>query len=74
MEGIRRGMVTCPHTKEEFATKTHINDLKKVTEELGFDFTKKDGTNHMDLSPEGKRSALAKAHFEARRKSGKFFG
>ena len=73
-EGKRRGMAVCPHTGEEFATQTHINDLKEVTQVLGFDFRKADGSNHLDLSPEGKRSALAKAHFNARKKSGKFFG
>ncbi|HNP18809.1 MAG TPA: MFS transporter [Fulvivirga sp.] len=73
-EGARRGMAVCPHTKEEFATQTHIDDLKLVTEKLGFDYSKQDGSNHMNLSPEGKRSALAKAHFEVRKKSGKFFG
>jgi hypothetical protein len=74
VEGAKRGMAVCPHTKKEFASQTHINDLKKVTAELGFDFTLPDGSSHLDLSPEGKRSALAKAHFEARKSSGKFFG
>ncbi|HET8736529.1 MAG TPA: MFS transporter [Pricia sp.] len=73
-EGMRRGMAKCPHTQQDFATRTHIEDLKYLTEELGFDYKGKNGTNHLDLSPEGKRSALAKAHFEARKKSGKFFG
>jgi len=73
-EGKRRGMAKCPHTGEEFATQIHIDDLKTVTKELGFDFDKETGSSHLDLSPEGKRSALAKAHFEARKESGKFFG
>lgn len=74
MEGAKRGMVVCPHTGQPFASKLHIDDLKQVTKELGFDFTLKDGSSHLDLSPEGKRSALAKAHFKARQESGKFFG
>lgn len=74
VEGARRGMAVCPHTKKAFASQTHINDLKKVTKELGFDFDKADGTSHLDLSPEGKRSALATAHFQVRKESGKFFG
>lgn len=74
IEGSRRGMAVCPHTKKEFASKTHIEDLKEVTKELGFDFSKPDGSSHLDLSPEGKRSALARAHFEARRDAGRFFG
>ncbi|HLU90083.1 MAG TPA: hypothetical protein VKZ51_09650 [Cyclobacteriaceae bacterium] len=73
-EGTRRGMAVCPHTGEEFATQTHVNDLKTVTRQLGFNYNKQDGGNHLDLSPEGKRSALAKAHFQARKESGKFFG
>lgn len=73
-EGIRQGMAVCPHTKEEFATKMHVNDLKTVTKELGFDFTLEDGSSHLDYSPEGKRSALAIAHLKARKESGSFFG
>ncbi|MEP2771436.1 MAG: MFS transporter [Fulvivirga sp.] len=73
-EGQRRGMATCKHTQQEFATQLHVDDLKDLTNRLGFDYDKKDGSNHLDLSPEGKRSALAKAHFEVRKESGKFFG
>lgn len=73
-EGTRRGMAVCPHTKKEFATKTHVKDLKDVTRDLGFNYNKANGANHLDLSPEGKRSALAKAHLKAREESGKFFG
>lgn len=74
IEGAKRGMAVCPHTGKPFASQLHISDLKQVTKELGFDFTRKDGSSHLDLSPEGKRSALAKAHFKARQESGKFFG
>ena len=74
VEGMRRGMAECPHTGEAYASQTHIEDLKKVTKELDFDFDLKSGRNHLDYSPEGKRSALAKAHFEARKASGNFFG
>lgn len=73
-EGIKQGMAVCPHTKEEFATKMHVNDLKTITKELGFDFTLEDGTSHLDYSPEGKRSALALAHLKARKESGSYFG
>jgi len=69
-EGMKKGMAVCPHTGEEFATKLHIDDLKIVTKQLGFDFTHEDGTSHLDLSPEGKRSRLAKAHLKARLDSG----
>ena len=74
-EGIRRGMAVCPHTGKEFATQMHIDDLKVVTKELGFDFTLEDGSSHLDLSPEGKRSRLAMAHLKARQENGgKLFG
>ena len=73
-EGKRRGMATCPHTGKEFATQTHIDDLKNVSKELGFNYDKEGGRNHMDLSPEGKRSALATAHLKARKEGGKLFG
>ena len=51
-----------------------INDLKVVTKELGFDFDLEKGGSHLDLSPQGKRAALAKAHLVARKESGQFFG
>ena len=73
-EGMKNGMAVCPHTGEEFASKLHIEDLKTVTNQLGFDFTLDNGENHLDYSPEGKRAALAKAHLKAREESGSFFG
>lgn len=73
-EGIKRGMASCPHTGKPFATQLHINDLKTVTKQLGFDFTLEDGSSHLDYSPEGKRSLLAKAHLKARQEGGAFFG
>lgn len=72
--GEKQGMAVCPHTRQPFTTQLHVNDLKTVTRELGFDFTREDGTSHLDYSPEGKRSLLAKAHLEARRASGSYFG
>ncbi len=73
-EGIKKGMAVCPHTGEEFTTQLHIDDLKIVTKQLGFDFTYEDGTSHLDLSPEGKRSRLAQVHLKARLESGSLFG
>lgn len=73
-EGEKLGMAVCKHTGKEYATKLHIDDLKIVTKELGFDFTLEDGSSHLDLSPEGKRSRLAKAHLKARQEDGRFFG
>ena len=74
-EGAKRGMAVCPHTGQEFATQMHIDDLKQVTRELGFDFSHKDGSSHLDLSPEGKRTLLAMAHLNARQaNNGNLFG
>jgi len=73
-EGEKKGMAVCPHTGKEFTTQLHVDDLKIVTKQLGFDFTLEDGTSHLDYSPEGKRSLLAKAHLKARQEGGIFFG
>ena len=64
----------CPHTGEAFASRMHVEDLKQVTREVGFDFTLAGGGSHLDLSPQGKRAALARAHLEARRRAGSLFG
>ena len=64
----------CKHNGEAFASKLHIDDLKEVTAELGFDYRLKNGGSHLDLSPQGKRAALATAHLNARKKSGAYFG
>ncbi|HVI46688.1 MAG TPA: hypothetical protein VM802_17550 [Chitinophaga sp.] len=73
-EGAKKGMAVCPHTGSAFATQLHIEDLKTVTHQLGFDFTLDDGRSHLDYSPEGKRALLAKAQLKARQDSGSFFG
>jgi len=64
----------CPHTSEAFVSKMQVDDLKDVTAELGFDYTRKDGSSHLDFSPQGKRALIARAHLKAREKSGSFFG
>ena len=73
-EGRTGAQAVCPHTQQAFASNLHISDLKEVTQELGFDFTLADGASHLDLSPQGKRAALAKAHLAARQKDGSYFG
>lgn len=74
-EGQKRGMAVCPHTQEAFTSQLHIDDLKKVTEEMGFNFSLEDGRSYLDWSPEGKRSNFAKAHMKAREEAGSgFFG
>lgn len=73
-EGTLGPQAVCPHTGEAFASKLHVDDLKSVTRELGYSFTLADGSSHLDLSPQGKRAALAKAHLAARKESGALFG
>jgi hypothetical protein len=51
-----------------------VDDLKVVTKELGFNYDLENGGSHLDLSPQGKRAALAKAHLAARKEAGQFFG
>lgn len=64
----------CPHTGEAFASEMQIRDLEGVTAELGMDYRLASGGNHLRLSPQGKRAAIARAHLAAREASGKFFG
>ncbi|QJB36030.2 MFS transporter [Chitinophaga oryzae] len=73
-EGAKKGMAVCPHTGKPFTTQLHVDDLKTVTKAIGFDFTLEDGTSHLDYSPEGKRSLLARAHLRARQEGGNLFG
>ncbi|MFT3780524.1 MAG: hypothetical protein QM790_00820 [Nibricoccus sp.] len=73
-EGAQGPQAVCPHTHEAFASKLHVTDLKQVTAELGYNYNLADGSSHLDLSPQGKRAALAKAHLAARKKSGTYFG
>jgi len=72
--GEKGPQAKCPHTGAEFTSQMQVDDLKEVTAELGFDFTRSDGTSHLDYSPRGKRALLAKAHLKAREESGSFFG
>ena len=74
IEGKRRGMQTCPHTGDEYTTSMHIEDLKEITQEMGFDLENEEGKSYSDFSPEGKRAMLAKAHLKARQESGTYFG
>ena len=52
----------------------HLDDVKAVTAELGFNYARQDGDTHLDYSPQGKRALLAKAHLKARLKAGSLFG
>ncbi len=64
----------CPHSGEKFDAQMHVDDLKAVTKQLGFDYARKDGQSHLDYSPRGKRALLAKAHLKARQEAGSLFG
>jgi hypothetical protein len=72
--GAEGPQAVCPHTKQEFDSKLHVEDVKDVAAELGFDYTRKDGTSHIEYSPQGKRALLAKAHLKARNEAGSLFG
>jgi hypothetical protein len=73
-ENQKGATAVCRHTHQPFASQQQVDDLKVVTREVGFDFALKDGGSHLDLSPQGKRAALANAHLAARAVSGRFFG
>jgi nitrite reductase/ring-hydroxylating ferredoxin subunit len=72
--GAEGPQAVCPHTGQAFASEMQVDDLKVVTKELGFNFDLENGGSHLDLSPQGKRAALAKAHLAARKEAGQFFG
>jgi hypothetical protein len=64
----------CPHTGEGFASQMQVRDLEELTAEIGMDYRLAAGGNHLHLSPQGKRAALANAHLAARERSGRYFG
>jgi nitrate reductase gamma subunit len=72
--GAEGPQAVCPHTGEQFTSQMQVDDLKDVTKQLGFDYTRKDGSSHLDYSPRGKRALIAKAHLKARQQSGSYFG
>jgi hypothetical protein len=72
--GAEGPQAVCPHTKQPFTSQMHVDDLKDVTAQLGFNYARKDGNTHLDYSPQGKRALLAKAHLKARQKAGSLFG
>jgi nitrate reductase gamma subunit len=73
-EGVRGPQAVCPHTSAPFAPRMQIDDLERVTRELGYDYDLAAGGSHLGLSPQGKRAALARAHLTARKRSGAYFG
>lgn len=68
-------MQICPYIGEPFSTTMHVEDLKEITNEMGFHLEREeDGKSYLEYSPEGKRSMLAKAHLRVRQESGSYFG
>ena len=59
---------------EPFTSAMHVADVTQVATEIGLDFTLASGGSHLDLSPQGKRAALARAHLAARTRGGRLFG
>jgi hypothetical protein len=72
--GLAGPQAKCPHTGQEYDTQLHVDDVKAVAAEIGFNYGRKDGTSHLDFSPQGKRAQVTKAHLKARQESGAFFG
>ena len=70
--GDRGKQAECPVTGENFAPKLQTDDLNEVLPELGFDYRAKqsDAPNWNEVSPEGKRRLIGRAHDQTRR--GKF--
>ncbi len=61
--GDNEEQATCLITGEKFASKRHVEDLKIVLDELGFDYRFKDEdgneVHYQDISPSGRRRLLA---------------
>ena len=61
--GRSEEQATCLITGEEYASKRHVEDLKVVLDELGFDyrFQTPDGkeVHYQDISPQGRRRLIA---------------
>lgn len=72
--GAEGPQAVCPHTHLEFTSQLHVDDLKEVAGTIGVDYARKDGSSHLDFSPQGKRALLAKAHLKARQQAGSYFG
>ncbi|MFN8417434.1 MAG: MFS transporter [Cytophagaceae bacterium] len=72
--GKKKGMQACQFTGDNYTTKLHVADLKRITKEVGFNMETTEGDSILNYSPEGKRSLLALAHLKARTESGKYFG
>jgi hypothetical protein len=70
--GERGEQAVCDVTGEEFAPRLQTEDLNEVLPELGFDYEapQPDAPNWNEISPEGRRRLIGRAHDQTRR--GKF--
>ncbi len=73
-EGAAGPAATCRHTGVAFASALHLADVHQLARAAGADFDLASGGSHLDLSPQGKRAALASAHLAARQRAGQLFG
>ncbi len=64
-EGARTGQAACARCGEEFASMMHVEDLKGVLGDLGFDYTTDGGGHYQDVCPRCRRTLLATTQREA---------
>lgn len=73
-EGAAGAQATCADSGLPFASALHVADIKALTRAAGAQLDLAAGGSHLDLSPRGKRAALARAHLAARERAGSLFG
>jgi len=60
----------CKRCSERFASRMHVDDLKAILPQLGFDYTMPDSAGHwQDICPGCKRKTLAAAHLRMMREA-----
>jgi len=65
--GKRDAGAICAHCGERFASRLHLDDLRKVLPQVGFDYTMTGPAGHwQELCPACKRKALARAQMRIR--------
>lgn len=71
MQGAQDAGAICARCHERYASRMHVDDLKRVTQQLGFDYRLRDGANSwLQLCPACKRKTLSMA--QIRMKEGAF--
>jgi hypothetical protein len=64
--GSRDGGAICLSCGSRFASKMHIDDLKIVLKQLGFDYSLQDRNSWQDLCPPCKRKSIARAQLRVK--------